>query len=180
MIENILGMMKDELISNDRESSETTTKLCKNHGKRKVTRGTRILIMLCMTLAFFIVEVVFGYLSHSMALIADSFHMLSDVMALSIAFACLKVSFSSLIDVICSEDKQRKLIWFNYPSLRLAAEDLVYYFDESFIDVNFSAHKENLLGHLEEINIELTHISGFFILDCTTFIKTEHFWLGAC
>jgi len=44
-----------------------------------------------MTFLFFIVEIVFGYISHSMALIADSFHMLSDVMALGIAFVCMRV-----------------------------------------------------------------------------------------
>ncbi|VDM42181.1 unnamed protein product [Toxocara canis] len=57
-----------------------------------MTRGARMIIMLSMTFAFFVVEMVCGYLSHSMALIADSFHMLSDVMALLIAFICLKMS----------------------------------------------------------------------------------------
>lgn len=54
-------------------------------------RGGRLLVMLLMTFFFFVVEIVFGYVSHSMALIADSFHMLSDVMALAIAYGCLKV-----------------------------------------------------------------------------------------
>lgn len=47
--------------------------------------------MLIMTFLFFLVEMICGYVSHSMALIADSFHMLSDVMALAIAYGCLKV-----------------------------------------------------------------------------------------
>ena len=46
--------------------------------------------MLAMTFSFFLVEIVFGYISHSVALVADSFHMLSDVLALMIAFACMK------------------------------------------------------------------------------------------
>jgi len=45
-----------------------------------------------MTFLFFIVELVFGYFSHSMALIADSFHMLSDVMALGIAYGCMRIA----------------------------------------------------------------------------------------
>lgn len=49
--------------------------------------------MLAMTFLYFLIELVFGYISHSMALIADSFHMMSDVMALSIAYGCLKVFF---------------------------------------------------------------------------------------
>lgn len=52
----------------------------------------RLMSMLCLTLSFFFVELVFGILSNSMALVADSFHMLSDVLALLIAFACMKIS----------------------------------------------------------------------------------------
>jgi zinc transporter 1 len=45
-----------------------------------------------LTFGFFGVEIVVGYMTKSMALVADSFHMLSDVLALCIAFACMKVS----------------------------------------------------------------------------------------
>ena len=48
--------------------------------------------MLCLTTLFFIVEIVVGYVTNSMALVADSFHMLSDVAALIIAFISVKVS----------------------------------------------------------------------------------------
>ena len=49
--------------------------------------------MLWMTTFFFFVEIVVGYITNSMALVADSFHMLSDVAALIIAFLSVKVSF---------------------------------------------------------------------------------------
>lgn len=48
--------------------------------------------MLWLTTGFFIVEVVVGYITNSMALVADSFHMLSDVAALAVAFLSVKVS----------------------------------------------------------------------------------------
>ncbi|KAL3079906.1 hypothetical protein niasHT_038423 [Heterodera trifolii] len=57
-----------------------------------LSRGCRLLLMIFLTFAFFFIELVFGYISHSMALIADSFHMLSDVIALCIAFGCLKIA----------------------------------------------------------------------------------------
>uniref|UniRef100_A0A915P5V3 Zinc transporter 1 n=1 Tax=Meloidogyne floridensis TaxID=298350 RepID=A0A915P5V3_9BILA len=57
-----------------------------------LSRANRLLIMLGMTFFYFLIELVFGYVSHSMALIADSFHMMSDVMALTIAFGCLKIA----------------------------------------------------------------------------------------
>lgn len=51
----------------------------------------RLLSMLWLTGSFFIVELVVGYVTNSMALVADSFHMLSDVAALVIAFLSVKV-----------------------------------------------------------------------------------------
>ncbi|XP_045492044.1 zinc transporter 1 isoform X3 [Colias croceus] len=52
----------------------------------------RLLSMLWLTGSFFIVELVVGYVTNSMALVADSFHMLSDVAALVIAFLSVKMS----------------------------------------------------------------------------------------
>jgi zinc transporter 1 len=48
--------------------------------------------MLWLTALFFLVEIIVGYVTNSMALIADSFHMLSDVAALVVAFLSVKVS----------------------------------------------------------------------------------------
>lgn len=47
--------------------------------------------MLWLTTMFFFVEIVVGYVTNSMALVADSFHMLSDVLALVIAYMSVKV-----------------------------------------------------------------------------------------
>lgn len=52
----------------------------------------RLLSMLCLTFFFFLVEIIVGYLTNSTALIADSFHMLSDVVALVIAYVSVRVS----------------------------------------------------------------------------------------
>jgi len=45
-----------------------------------------------MTFGFFLVELIVGYLTNSMALVADSFHMLSDVASIIIAFLSVKMS----------------------------------------------------------------------------------------
>ena len=45
----------------------------------------RLLGMLGMTASFMLVELIVGNLTNSMALIADSFHMLSDVISLVIS-----------------------------------------------------------------------------------------------
>jgi len=54
--------------------------------------GPRLLLMLGMTTSFMMVELVVGNLTNSMALVADSFHMLSDVIALIIAYISFKMS----------------------------------------------------------------------------------------
>ena len=52
----------------------------------------RLLFMLFLTATFFLVEIIVGYVTNSMALVADSFHMLSDVVALVIAYVSVRVS----------------------------------------------------------------------------------------
>ncbi|XP_015923668.1 proton-coupled zinc antiporter SLC30A1 [Parasteatoda tepidariorum] len=52
----------------------------------------RLLSMFVLTGGYFLVEISVGYVTNSMALVADSFHMLSDVIALIIAFISVKMS----------------------------------------------------------------------------------------
>lgn len=54
---------------------------------------TGLIVMMWLTISFFFVEIVVGYITNSMALVADSFHMLGDVAALVISFLSVKVSF---------------------------------------------------------------------------------------
>lgn len=60
--------------------------------RRLVGRRGRLLLMFSLTTAFFLVEIIVGYVTNSMALVADSFHMLSDVISLVIAFLSIKMS----------------------------------------------------------------------------------------
>ncbi|KAK6746742.1 hypothetical protein RB195_000170 [Necator americanus] len=52
----------------------------------------KVLVMITITFLFFFVELTVGFMNRSIALLADSYHMLSDVMALVIAFVCLRIS----------------------------------------------------------------------------------------
>lgn len=52
----------------------------------------RLLFMLSLTSTFFLIEIIVGYVTNSMALVADSFHMLSDVVALVIAYVSVRMS----------------------------------------------------------------------------------------
>lgn len=52
----------------------------------------RLVSMFSLTTAFFLVEIIVGYVTNSMALVADSFHMLSDIAALVIAFISVRMA----------------------------------------------------------------------------------------
>ncbi|XP_020908742.1 zinc transporter 1 [Exaiptasia diaphana] len=60
--------------------------------KRLCGKTGTVIWMLSLTSSFFLVEIVVGYATNSMALVADSFHMLSDVMSLIIGFVALRYS----------------------------------------------------------------------------------------
>lgn len=60
--------------------------------KRFCGKTGSVLSMLFMTSSFFLVEIIVGYATNSMALVADSFHMLSDVISLLIGFFAMRYS----------------------------------------------------------------------------------------
>lgn len=62
----------------------------------------RLLTMIGLTTSFFIIELVVGYVTNSMALVADSFHMLSDVVSIIIAFLSVKVIFCHIHETMVS------------------------------------------------------------------------------
>jgi len=63
----------------------------KKNGVSAAGNKNRLMAMFAMTFGFFLVEIIVGYITNSMALVADSFHMLSDVAALVVAFVSVKV-----------------------------------------------------------------------------------------
>ncbi|EIW86646.1 cation efflux protein [Coniophora puteana RWD-64-598 SS2] len=58
----------------------------------ELSRSARITILLVIDVIFFFVELVVGYVVGSLALVADSFHMLNDVMSLIVALWAVKVA----------------------------------------------------------------------------------------
>lgn len=60
--------------------------------RKLLTRQRRIVLMLVMISSFFFVEVAVGYISNSLALVADAFHMFSDIVALIVALVAIRVA----------------------------------------------------------------------------------------
>ncbi|KAJ4489333.1 cation efflux protein [Lentinula edodes] len=63
-----------------------------------ITRATRIKILLAIDVLFFFVELIVGYAVGSLALVADSFHMLNDVMSLIVALYAIKLTAENAAD----------------------------------------------------------------------------------
>ncbi|KAL2834010.1 zinc/cadmium resistance protein [Aspergillus pseudoustus] len=57
-----------------------------------LSKTNRIVILLVIDTAFFLLELIAGYSVHSLALVADSFHMLNDVISLIVGLWAVKVA----------------------------------------------------------------------------------------
>ncbi|KAF1959169.1 cation efflux protein [Byssothecium circinans] len=57
-----------------------------------LSKPTRIKILLAIDVVFFFVEITVGYAVHSLALVADSFHMLNDVISLCVGLWAVKIA----------------------------------------------------------------------------------------
>ncbi|TKA28146.1 hypothetical protein B0A50_04117 [Salinomyces thailandicus] len=57
-----------------------------------LSKSTRITILLAIDTIFFLIELIIGYTVHSLALVADSFHMLNDVLSLCVGLWAVKVA----------------------------------------------------------------------------------------
>lgn len=56
-----------------------------------ISRQSRLAILGTATTGLFLAEIVVGYLTQSVALVADSFHMLSDVLSMAVAWYTIRV-----------------------------------------------------------------------------------------
>ncbi|OAD70438.1 hypothetical protein PHYBLDRAFT_2405, partial [Phycomyces blakesleeanus NRRL 1555(-)] len=72
-----------------------------------LSRQTRITLMLFITTGFFLVEIVIGYYVKSLALVADSFHMLNDMLAMGVALWAVKIALKTQWDSKYSYGWQR-------------------------------------------------------------------------
>ncbi|KAJ7698967.1 cation efflux protein [Mycena rosella] len=63
-----------------------------------MSRSSRIKVLLAIDVVFFFVELIAGYAVGSLALVADSFHMLNDVMSLIVALYAIKLTEQSATD----------------------------------------------------------------------------------
>ncbi|KAL8688616.1 MAG: hypothetical protein Q9224_004840, partial [Gallowayella concinna] len=60
----------------------------------KLSKSDRLLAIILISFSFFVAEIVVGFTTHSLALIADSFHYLSDLIGFVVALVALKKSES--------------------------------------------------------------------------------------
>ncbi|KAF9242867.1 cation efflux protein [Melanogaster broomeanus] len=63
-----------------------------------LSRSARITLLLVIDVTFFFIELIAGYAVGSLALVADSFHMLNDVMSLIVALYAIKLTSQNASD----------------------------------------------------------------------------------
>lgn len=61
----------------------------------ELSRTTRLWLMLSLSTAYFLTELIVRILSNSMALAADAFHMLSDVLAMAVGIIAIRAAAST-------------------------------------------------------------------------------------
>ncbi|RAL16157.1 cation diffusion facilitator family transporter [Aspergillus homomorphus CBS 101889] len=57
-----------------------------------LTQLQRLTLVICISLCFFVVEISVGFYTRSLALVADAFHYLNDLIGFIVAFAAVKIS----------------------------------------------------------------------------------------
>ncbi|KAF3764393.1 cation efflux protein [Cryphonectria parasitica EP155] len=62
------------------------------------SKSTRISIMLAIDVAFFLVELISGFLVHSLVLMADAFHMLNDIISLLVGLWAVRLAQKATTD----------------------------------------------------------------------------------
>lgn len=60
-----------------------------------LTKSQRIILLLVIDVAFFFTELIIGYAVHSLALVADAFHMLNDVLSLLVGLWAVRIASSN-------------------------------------------------------------------------------------
>ena len=61
------------------------------HGNMGLDNQAKIIILLGIDIVFFFIEIISGYAVGSLALVADSFHMLNDIMSLVVALYAVRL-----------------------------------------------------------------------------------------
>ncbi|CAF3852066.1 unnamed protein product [Didymodactylos carnosus] len=74
------------------EAHATSPSKQQHHHRLYSTKTFRLLCMLSLTFAYFVVEIVIGNVTNSVALVADALHMLSDVISLLIALIAVRIA----------------------------------------------------------------------------------------
>ncbi|OIW24028.1 cation efflux protein [Coniochaeta ligniaria NRRL 30616] len=62
------------------------------------SKSTRISVMLAIDIAFFLLELITGFMVHSLALMADAFHMLNDIISLLVGLWAVSVARKATTD----------------------------------------------------------------------------------
>jgi len=93
-----------------------------------ISKKTRILILIAVDTIFFMLEIIIGYTAHSLALVADAFHMLNDIISLCVGYwatdvAENKSSSNEYTYGVCLKDMRRGSFERHFATLDFVTHD---------------------------------------------------------
>ncbi|KAL8715344.1 MAG: hypothetical protein Q9225_006391 [Loekoesia sp. 1 TL-2023] len=153
-----------------------------------MSRTTRLLAIIAISFSFFIAEIAVGFSTHSLALIADSFHYLSDLMGFVVALVALKMSERAESPSNLSFGWQRaQLLGAFFNGVFLVALGLSIFLQsiERFVTIQHMKHPLLVLG-MGCVGLTLNIISALFLHEhhhddvsgrgagCDDRVKLEH------
>lgn len=85
MVESNSQSPSTSLINRNSETPRT------KHTKMKFGKSAKLSVQLILTFGYFLAEIIVGYQNSAMSLVADSFHMLSDVLAIFVGIVAVRL-----------------------------------------------------------------------------------------
>lgn len=123
--------------------------------KRKTTK---IIALGSLTLLFVVLEIVIGYISGSLALVADAFHALSDFLALVIAYQAVKLAARKMPELPSVDDGEDSE---TAKALKTAEQQLVRH--KTFHQLTFGLQRAEVLGALVNATFLLSLCFSIFV-----------------
>ncbi len=133
----------------------------------KLTQTTRLSIVIGISFSFFLAEIVIGFKTHSLALIADAFHYLTDLIGFIVALGAIQISIRGKSPKSFSFGWQRaKLVGAFFNGVFLAALGLSIFLQavERFVSIQ-KVEKPKLVLIAGAVGLGLNIISGLFLHD---------------
>ncbi|GJP93461.1 hypothetical protein AnigIFM63309_004865 [Aspergillus niger] len=135
----------------------------------KISRATRLTVVVVISSAFFVAEISVGFYTHSIALVADAFHYLNDLVGFVVALVALKVAHDTVRNVatdteiklqVSEADESPKALSFGWQRAQLLG---AFFNGVLLFALGISVENPKLMFIMGAIGLTLNLISATFL-----------------